>query len=242
MPPSSIDQPGCAERAGVPERRPVLQARPRKSLRDLQVQRVSSFSGAFASCPLHLRLSSSFPVVLSCLLAPACAFGADASGTEELERVIVSANRDRAAALPHRRLCHADRRRAGPRQSEADGLRSARNHAGRHRVAQRRSRRLHAAAHSRRGARPDSRADRRRQAQRSVLGRRRLQLRQPADRRLHAHRSAARTAVDVVGQPGDRRRRQHRHHRSRRTAARVLCRRRRRARLGHGAGTRRSRR
>jgi vitamin B12 transporter len=38
--------------------------------------------------------SSSFPVVLSCLLAPACAFGADASGTEELERVVVSANRD----------------------------------------------------------------------------------------------------------------------------------------------------
>ncbi len=37
--------------------------------------------------------SSTFPVVLSCLLAPACAFGADATGTEELERVIVSANR-----------------------------------------------------------------------------------------------------------------------------------------------------
>lgn len=37
--------------------------------------------------------SSSFPIVLSCLLAPACAFGADASGSEELERVIVSANR-----------------------------------------------------------------------------------------------------------------------------------------------------
>jgi vitamin B12 transporter len=37
--------------------------------------------------------SSSFPIVLSCLLAPACAFGADATGTEELERVIVSANR-----------------------------------------------------------------------------------------------------------------------------------------------------
>lgn len=37
--------------------------------------------------------SSTFPVVLSCLLAPACAFGADASGSQELERVIVSANR-----------------------------------------------------------------------------------------------------------------------------------------------------
>jgi vitamin B12 transporter len=37
--------------------------------------------------------SSSFPVVLTCLLAPACAFGADASGSDELERVIVSANR-----------------------------------------------------------------------------------------------------------------------------------------------------
>jgi vitamin B12 transporter len=37
--------------------------------------------------------SSTFPVVLSCLLAPACAFGADATGAEELERVIVSANR-----------------------------------------------------------------------------------------------------------------------------------------------------
>jgi vitamin B12 transporter len=37
--------------------------------------------------------SPSFPVVLSCLLAPACAFGFDATGTEELERVIVSANR-----------------------------------------------------------------------------------------------------------------------------------------------------
>jgi vitamin B12 transporter len=37
--------------------------------------------------------SSSFPIVLSCLLAPACAFGFDATGTEELERVIVSANR-----------------------------------------------------------------------------------------------------------------------------------------------------
>ena len=37
--------------------------------------------------------SSSFPVVLSCLLAPACVFGADVSGTEELERVLVSANR-----------------------------------------------------------------------------------------------------------------------------------------------------
>jgi vitamin B12 transporter len=36
---------------------------------------------------------STFPVVLSCLLAPACAFGADATGAEELERVIVSANR-----------------------------------------------------------------------------------------------------------------------------------------------------
>jgi vitamin B12 transporter len=37
--------------------------------------------------------SSSLPVVLCCLLAPACAFGADASGSEELERIIVSANR-----------------------------------------------------------------------------------------------------------------------------------------------------
>ena len=36
--------------------------------------------------------SSSFPLVLSCLLAPACAaFGADAP--DELERVVVSANR-----------------------------------------------------------------------------------------------------------------------------------------------------
>ena len=37
--------------------------------------------------------SSSFPIVLTCLLAPACAFGADGSGSEQLERVIVSANR-----------------------------------------------------------------------------------------------------------------------------------------------------
>lgn len=36
--------------------------------------------------------SSSFPFVLSCLLAPACAF-ADASGSDELERVMVTANR-----------------------------------------------------------------------------------------------------------------------------------------------------
>jgi len=37
--------------------------------------------------------SSSFPLVVSCLLAPACAFGADASGSNELERVMVTANR-----------------------------------------------------------------------------------------------------------------------------------------------------
>jgi vitamin B12 transporter len=37
--------------------------------------------------------SSSLAIVLSSLLAPACAFGADASGSEQLERVIVSANR-----------------------------------------------------------------------------------------------------------------------------------------------------
>jgi vitamin B12 transporter len=37
--------------------------------------------------------SSSFPVVFSFLLAPVCAFGADASGTDELERILVSANR-----------------------------------------------------------------------------------------------------------------------------------------------------
>jgi vitamin B12 transporter len=37
--------------------------------------------------------SSSLTVVLSCLLAPACAFGADASGPDELERIVVSANR-----------------------------------------------------------------------------------------------------------------------------------------------------
>jgi vitamin B12 transporter len=42
---------------------------------------------------MSVASSSSFPVVLSCLLAPACTLGADAPGTEELERVIVSANR-----------------------------------------------------------------------------------------------------------------------------------------------------
>jgi vitamin B12 transporter len=35
----------------------------------------------------------SHPFVLSCLLAPACAFAADASGPDELERVVVIANR-----------------------------------------------------------------------------------------------------------------------------------------------------
>src|ERR1043165_7618529 len=37
--------------------------------------------------------SSSFPFVLSCLLAPTCAFAADMSGPEGLERVMVTANR-----------------------------------------------------------------------------------------------------------------------------------------------------
>jgi vitamin B12 transporter len=37
--------------------------------------------------------SSSFPFVLSCLLAPACTFAADASGSDDLERVMVTANR-----------------------------------------------------------------------------------------------------------------------------------------------------
>ena len=50
----------------------------------------------FPELSRHVRfilVSSVSPVVLSCLLAPACAFGADASGTDELERVVVSANR-----------------------------------------------------------------------------------------------------------------------------------------------------
>jgi vitamin B12 transporter len=38
-------------------------------------------------------LSSSLAFVVSCLLAPACAFAADASGSDELERVVVTANR-----------------------------------------------------------------------------------------------------------------------------------------------------
>ena len=37
--------------------------------------------------------ASSLPFVLSCLLAPACAFAADTSDGDELERIVVSANR-----------------------------------------------------------------------------------------------------------------------------------------------------
>ena len=42
---------------------------------------------------MSLSSSSSFPFVLSCLLAPARAFAADVSGSDELERVMVTANR-----------------------------------------------------------------------------------------------------------------------------------------------------
>jgi vitamin B12 transporter len=63
----------------------------RETLRVLQVCKVRQFFRSFRV--MSATSSSSFRVVLSCLLAPACAFGADASGTDELERIVVSANR-----------------------------------------------------------------------------------------------------------------------------------------------------